>query len=226
VDIGRDLIDHRLTDTDDQDAGMVDDLWITWHDTTARLGPLVTGTAALIGQLGRMATPLTHAARRIGWTHAQVWREIPWDRIDRVERPQVVLLIARAQLSTLPVRSQPTTPTNAILYTQLIKLPVRTKDGARLGIIDVRTGPQTAAAPTILGLLLAPHPHTYTLGMKRYDTTTTRLGGIPGGFYLAWADITTLTHTITTRLTKDELSPLANAPQPALPPMPTDAQKP
>jgi hypothetical protein len=226
MDVSRDLIDHKISDADGRDAGMVDDLWITWHDDTARLGPLITGTAALIGQLGRMATPLTRVARRIGWSHALVWREIPWDRIDRVERPQVVLRLAQADLSTLPRRSPATTPPTALLYTQLIKLPVLTQDGARLGIIDVRTAAHTSAAPRILGLVLAPHPRAHSLGMKRYDTTTIRFGGIARGSFLAWTDITTISTTITTRLTRDELTALPDAPQPSPPPMPTDAQQP
>jgi hypothetical protein len=226
MDVGRDLIDHRITDAHADDAGMVDDLWITWDADTATVGNLVTGTAALIGQLGRVAPALTRAARRVGCSHASVWREIPWSRVDRVERPQVVLALARDELPTLPGRSQPGNPSSALLYTQLIKLRVRTEDGSQLGILDVRTTRYTSGVPTVIGLLVTPHPHGHTLGMKRYDTTSTRLGGISGAFFLPWGDITTLTHTIATRLDHDELTPLADAPQPSPPPMPADAQQP
>jgi sporulation protein YlmC with PRC-barrel domain len=226
MDVGRDLIDHRITDAHGEDAGMVDDLWMTWDPGTATVGNLVSGTAALIGQLGPAARPLTRAAQWFGCRHALQWREIPWDRVDRVERPQVVLALARGELPTLPGRSQPSDRSTARLYTELIKLPVRTNDGSQLGILDVRTASYTSGAPTIIGLLLTPHPHGYTLGMKRYDTTSTRLGGIAGAFFLPCRDIATITDAITTRLDHDELSPLADAPQPHPPPMPAGAQKP
>ena len=226
MDVGRDLIDHRITDAHGEDAGMVDDLWMTWDAGACIIGNLVTGSAALIDQFGRAARPLSRAAQRLGCGHAVVWREIPWHRVDRIERPQVVLALARGELPTLPGRSQPSDRSTARLYTELIKLPVRTKDGSQLGILDVRTTPHTSGAPTVIGLLLTPHPHGYTLGLKRYDTTSTRLGGIAGAFFLPWSDIATITHTITTRLDHGELIPLADAPQPHPPPMPAGAQQP
>src|SRR4051812_32525669 len=101
MDLARDLIDHRIADLDDQDAGMVDDLWITWTEDTATLGPIVTGTAALLHQLGPLGAGLSSLGARTGWSHANVWREIPWTQIRRIERSQVNLLLRRAELPTL-----------------------------------------------------------------------------------------------------------------------------
>src|SRR3954447_4915246 len=138
MDLARDLIDHRIADLEDQDAGMVDDLWITWTHETATLGPIVTGTAALLHQLGPAGRVLSAIASRIGWSHANVWREIPWTEVRRIEHPQVKLLLPRTELPKLPRRTSHanTEHAGAMLYSQLTNLPVFTRDHRRLGIID------------------------------------------------------------------------------------------
>jgi hypothetical protein len=223
MDLARDLIDHRIADLDDQDAGMVDDLWITWTEATATLGPIVTGTAALLHQLGPLGAGLSALGARTGWSHANVWREIPWTQIRRMERSQVNLLLRRAELPTLPSRT-PRTPdrqTGAMLYSQLSKLAVRTRDGRRLGIIDVRCTALVTDPPSVLGLLVAPHARRHSFGLKRFDTTSIRLGGITrGGCFLAWDQITRITEdAIHTNAASGELIPLAAAPTPQPPPM-------
>src|SRR4051794_10182683 len=119
MDLARDLIDHRIADLDDQDAGMVDDLWITRTEDTATLGPIVTGTAALLHQLGPLGAGLSALAARTGWSHANVWREIPWTKIRRIERSQVNLLLRRAKLPPPPnpPPPPPQPPTPPKLYT-------------------------------------------------------------------------------------------------------------
>jgi hypothetical protein len=230
VDLARDLIDHRIADLDDQDAGMVEDIWITWTHEPATLGPIVTGTAALLHQLGRPGVALSAIATRIGWSHANVWREIPWTQVRRIERPQVKLLLPRAQLPELPGRTRHanTEHTGAMLYSQLINLPVYTRDHRRLGIIDIRTTALISEPPQILGLLVAVHSRRHSFGLKHFDTTTIRLGGIThGGCFLAWSDIASITdQAIHTDVASGELTPLAAAPNPQPPPMPQGATPP
>jgi hypothetical protein len=230
VDLARDLIDHRIADLEDQDAGMVDDLWVTWHHGTAALGPIVTGAAALLTQVGPFQTMLIALSRRIRCSHARVWREIPWRQVRRIERPQVKLLVPRADLAHSADRSQTlvSDQRGQMLYSQLCNLPVATRDHQRLGIIDVRTAPLISEPPQVLGLLIAPHPRRRSLGLKQFDTTAVRLGGIPrGGRYLPWEDISRITSdAIHTNAASGELAPLATAPNPQPPPMPEGATPP
>ena len=73
-----------------------------------------------------------------------------------------------------------------LLYTDLIRLPVRDPSGARIGVVDVRTT-LPDPEPAVLGLLVAAHPLRHTLGMKRFDSTSQRFGGTRHHTrYLAW----------------------------------------
>lgn len=226
MDLARDLIDHRIADLEDQDAGMADDIWLTWTHETATLGPIVTGTAALLHQLGRPGVALSAIATRIGWSHANVWREIPWTEIRRNERPQVKLLLPRK----LPGHTSHanTEHTGAMLYSQIINLPVYSRDHRRLGIIDIRTADLISEPPQVLGLLIAAHSRRHSFGLKHFDTTTIRLGGIThGGCFLAWSNIARITdQAIHTNAASGELTPLPAAPNPQPPPMPQGATPP
>jgi hypothetical protein len=230
VDLARDLLDHRVADLEDEDAGMVDDIWITWTDHTATLGPIVTGTAALLRQLGPLGVAVSAIARHVAWSHANIWREIPWTQVRRIERAQAQLLLPRSQLPTLTGRTSQTNTeqTGAMLYSHFINLPVLTRDQRRLGVIDIRTTALISEPPKVLGLLVASHSRRRSFGLKHFDTTTIRLGGITqGGCFLAWSDITDITdHAIHTNAASGELTPLAAAPNPQPPPMPQGATPP
>jgi len=112
-------------------------------------------------------------------------------------------------------------------YTEFVKLPVWTQDDRRLGILDIRAAPHTTGAPAVFGLILTQRPRGRSLGMKRYDTTALRIGGVRGGCFLAWEDVTAVEGDgIRTRRSADELAPLAEAPRPQAPPMPEGAMPP
>jgi hypothetical protein len=64
VDVGRDLIDHRMVDLEGHDVGRVDDVWIHVADGAAVASPIVTGTGALLRQLGRVGERIRRLARR------------------------------------------------------------------------------------------------------------------------------------------------------------------
>jgi sporulation protein YlmC with PRC-barrel domain len=224
VDVARDLIDHRIADLDAKDAGIVDDVWVSWRPGDAELGPIVTGTAALLRQLGRVGACVASLGRRLGWSHAQLWREIPWTHVRRVERPQVRLVMRREELPLLPSAQPDRTALGregTMRYTEFVKLPVWTQDGRRLGILDVRTAPHTTGAPAVFGLILAERPLGRSLGMKRYDTTTVRIGGVRRGCFLAWDDVMAVNADgIRARRAADELVSITDAPRPQAPPMP------
>jgi hypothetical protein len=230
MDIGRDLIDHRMADGDDIDAGMVDDIWITWRADAARLGPLLSGTPIMLDELGRLGRWLGRVAPRIGWTHAVLWREIDWRSVKRIERPQLRLVEPRSDIpKRRDRRPKPTLGRQGRMrYLELSRLSVRTRDDQRFGIVDVRVGPLVTEPPEVLGLLISPHERARAFGLKRYDSTRTRLGSATGDErFLPWEAIDEITEReIRTRTVSGELGPLAAAPNPAPPPMPEGPDEP
>ena len=76
MDIGRDLIDHRIVDLDGHDVGRVDDLWVYVSGGRATVGPIVSGAAALFQQFGALGRRLQRIAPRVGYRHATRWREL------------------------------------------------------------------------------------------------------------------------------------------------------
>src|SRR6185437_7556550 len=166
VDVGRDLIDHRMVDLEGHDVGRVDDVWIHVADGAAVASPIVTGTGALLRQLGAVGERIRRLARRAGFRQADRWREIVWDDVQMLLRPQVVLQPRLHDLAGRPEGHRP-----------------------RPGVELLTTLPDPE--PAVLGLLVAPHPLRRTLGLKRFDSTSQRFGGTRHHTrYLAWtADV-------------------------------------
>jgi sporulation protein YlmC with PRC-barrel domain len=86
VDVGRDLIDHRIVDLDGHDVGRVDDVWIYVANGAAVVSPIVTGTGALLRQLGGAGDRIQRLAPHVGFRHADRWREIVWDDVQVLQR--------------------------------------------------------------------------------------------------------------------------------------------
>jgi hypothetical protein len=99
MDIGRDLIDHRIVDLDGHDVGRVDDLWVYVADGRATVGPIVSGAAALFQQFGTLGRRLQQIAPHVGYRHATRWREFGWDDVEALQRPQVILSPRLADLA-------------------------------------------------------------------------------------------------------------------------------
>ena len=226
MDIGRDLIDHRIVDLDGHDVGRVDDLWVYVSGGRATVGPIVSGAAALFQQFGALGRRLQRIAPRVGYRHATRWREYGWDDVDALQRPQVVLTPRLSDLATRPEGHLPR-PGTEMLYTRLIHLPVCDPAGQTIGVVDVRT---TLAnpEPEILGFLVAAHPLRYTMGMKRFDTTSERFAGTHHNTrYLAWNDIATIDQAaIQSRIALADLPLLSDIPASPPPPMPDHADTP
>ena len=217
MDVGRDLIDHRIVDLDGHDIGRVDDVWIHAADGAAVVSPIVTGTGALLRQLGKVGDRIQRLAPHLGYRHADRWREIAWDDVHQLQRPQVVLEPRLRDLARRPEGHRPRTGIE-LLYTDLIRLPVRDPSGNRLGVVDVRTT-LPSPEPAILGLLVAAHPLRHTLGLKRFDSTSERFGGTRHHTrYLAWTpDLQISDDAILCPVALTNL-PLLSATPPSMPP--------
>jgi hypothetical protein len=226
VDVGRDLIDHRIVDLDGHDVGRVDDVWIYVADGAAVVSPIVTGTGALLRQLGGVGDRIQRLAPHVGFRHADRWREILWDDVHVLQRAQVVLEPRLRDLAGRPEGHRPRSGVD-LLYTDLIRLPVRDPSGRRMGVVDVRTT-LPDPEPSILGLLVAAHPLRHTLGLKRFDSTSQRFGGTRHHTrYLAWtADIQVRDGVILCPVPLTDLPLLSAAPSSAPPPMPDQPDAP
>ncbi len=220
MDVGRDLIDHRIVDLNGHDVGRVDDVWIHVADGAPVAGPIVTGTGALLRQLGAFGDRIQGMARHVGYRHADRWREIAWDDVHQLQRPQVVLEPRLRDLAGRPEGHRPR-PGVELLYTDLIRLPVRDPSGRRMGVVDVRTT-LPDPEPTVLGLLVADHPLRHTLGLKRFDSTSQRFGGAHHHTrYLAWtADLQIRDGAILCPVPLANLPLLSAGPPSTPPPMP------
>ena len=226
MDVGRDVIDHRIVDLDGHDVGRVDDVWIYVAEGAAVVSPIVTGTGALLRQLGAVGDRITRLARHVGFRHADRWREIVWDDVHELQRAQVVLEPRLHDLAGRPEGHRPR-PGVELLYTDLIRLPVRDPSGRRIGVVDVRTT-QPDPEPAVLGLLVAAHPLRRTLGLKRFDSTSQRFGGTRHHTrYLAWTeDIQIRDGAILCPVPFTDLPLLSAAPSSAPPPMPDQPDAP
>ena len=226
MDIGRDLIDHRIVDLDGHDVGRVDNIWVCVSDGQAVVGPIVSGTAALFQQFGALGRGLQRIAPHLGYHHATRWREFGWNDVEALERPQVVLAPHLADIAGRP-EGHLLGSGLELLYTNLIRLPVYDPAGRATGVVDVRTT-LPDPEPEILGFLVAPHPLRHTLGMKRFDSTSERFAGTRGDTrYLPWRDVAVIdTDAIRTRLPLDDLPMLSDAPNSQPPPMPQHADAP
>jgi hypothetical protein len=220
MDVGRDLIDHRIVDRDGHDVGRVDDVWVRGEIDRAVIGPIVTGTGALLRQFGRMGDWLTWLALH-GYPHAARWREFGWHDIDQLQRPQLVLAPRHRDLAAWSGRRKPRHGSEW-LYTDLIRLPVRDPGGRRLGVVDVRTT-LPEPIPRVVGFLVAPHPLRRTLGLKRFDSTGERFAGVRHDTqFLAWTEVTGIHDgAIRCGVPLASLPLLSATAQSAAPPMPT-----
>jgi hypothetical protein len=225
VDIGRDLIDHRIVDLGGHDVGRVDNLWV-YPGADARIGPIVTGAAALFGQFGAVGQTLLRIAPRLGYRHAQRWRELGWNDVADLQRPQVVIRPRASDMAGRPQGHEPRTDTE-LLYTTLIHLPVCDSTGHSIGIVDLRTT-LPDPEPRLLGLLVAAHPLRHTLGLKRFDSTGERFAGTRRDTrFLPWSDISEITEeAIHTQRPLTDLPLLSAAPASVPPPMPRQADTP
>ena len=134
-----------------------------------------------------MGDRIKRLAPHVGFRHADRWREIVWDDVHALQRAQVVLEPRLHDLAGRPEGHRPR-PGVELLYTDLIRLPVRDPSGRRIGVVDVRTT-LPDPEPAVLGLLVAAHPLRRTLGLKRFDSTSQRFGGTRHHTrYLAWTE--------------------------------------
>jgi sporulation protein YlmC with PRC-barrel domain len=175
MDIARDILDHRIVDLDGHDVGRVDDVWIELG-TSPAVGPLVTGTGALLRHLGRAGRMVAGAAPLVGFQHATRWRELAWADVSSLQRPQLVIKPRKNDMQGRPEGHTPAA-TCELLYTDLIAMTVIDRNQRKFGVLDARaTLPRPQ--PALLGLIVSHHPRLSSWGLKRFDSTSQHFGGI------------------------------------------------
>jgi sporulation protein YlmC with PRC-barrel domain len=219
MDVARDLVDRQLVDRDGRECGRIDDVWIEWDDDDARLGPLVSGAAIVLDQLGAAGRLLKH----IGGARARRSRTIEWASVAGVERSRVLLACNPAH-TTQP---QPCSLCRR-RYSAITGLAVIDAAGERRGVLDLRSATALGgAAPSILGLIACRRTWLRTLGMKRYDATGVPLADIQDhARFVPWNAIAALDNTIRLRVAFADLPRLDDAPDPGPPPLAPAPEKP
>jgi sporulation protein YlmC with PRC-barrel domain len=99
MDLARDLQDHQLIDRDGIACGRVDDIIIRWDNEGAQLGPVLSGGAVLLDQLGRLGRVLRPVLRLVG---ARREVHIDWALVGRIELDAIHVVIPRESLGLTP----------------------------------------------------------------------------------------------------------------------------
>jgi hypothetical protein len=219
MDVARDLVDRQLVDRDGRECGRVDDVWIEWDADGGRLGPLASGAAIVLDQLGAAGRLLQH----IGGARARRSRPIEWASVARVERSRVLLAHESAHMT----QTQPPS-LGRRRYSAITRLPVIDATGEQRGVLDLRTKtPRGGAAPSILGLIVCRRTWLRTLGMKRYDAVGVPLADVQDhARFVPWNAVTALDDAIRLGVAFTDLPRLSDAPDPGPPPLAPAPQKP
>lgn len=210
MDVARDLVDRQLVDRHGRECGRVDDVWIEWDIDGARLGPLASGAAIVLDQLGATGRLLQH----IAGARARRSRPIDWASVARVERNRVLLGGDPAHMTQARASSL-----GRHRYSAIARLPIIDAAGERRGMLDIRSETASAgAAPSILGLIACRHTWLRTLGMKRYDAAGVPLADVQDhARFVPWNVVTALDDAIRLRACFSEMPRLSEAPDPGPP---------
>ena len=212
MDVARDLVDRQLVDRDGRERGRVDDLWIEWDTGGARLGPLASGAAIVLDQLGAAGRLLQH----VGGRRARRSHSIGWASIIRVERSRVLIADEPADMrhahSPSPGRRR---------YSAIARLAVIDSDGERRSVLDLRSEAALGGtAPSILGLIACRRTWLRTLGMKRYDAASVPLADVQShARFVPWNAIAVIDDAIRLGVAFADLPRLRDAPDPGPPPI-------
>ena len=99
MDVARDLQDHQLVDRDGNACGRIDDTVIRWDERGGQLGPLLSGGAVLLDELGRLGRVLRPLLRFAG-ARRQV--SLDWALVSRMDPDVIHLAIPRERLGLTP----------------------------------------------------------------------------------------------------------------------------
>jgi sporulation protein YlmC with PRC-barrel domain len=99
MDVMRDLQDHQLVDHEGNACGRVDDTVLRWDEHGGQLGPLLSGGAVLLDELGRLGRILRPLLRFSG-ARRQV--SIDWALVSQLEHSAIHVIAARASLGLSP----------------------------------------------------------------------------------------------------------------------------
>jgi hypothetical protein len=101
MDVARDLQDHQLVDRDGHACGRVDDAVGRGDEQGAELGPLLSGGAVLLEQLGRLGRILRPVLRSSAARRAV---SIDWALVGRIEHSAIHLMTTREALGLTPMK--------------------------------------------------------------------------------------------------------------------------
>jgi sporulation protein YlmC with PRC-barrel domain len=97
MDVARDLQDHQLFDRDGNACGRIDDTLIQWDEQgEGQLGPMLSGGAVLLDQLGRLGRILRPILRFSG---ARREVSIDWALVGRIEHSAIHVVTTREGLA-------------------------------------------------------------------------------------------------------------------------------
>jgi hypothetical protein len=178
----RDLLDQALRDPDGEAAGRIDDFLITAEGKDAFVEAILSGGGVLaddLGLIGRACEVAAHIVRRRPLRRAT----IPWSLVSEVVEHAVT--IAADQPATS--HAGPLADSRSGLRLRAVRrLPMRSQDGVRMHVVDVRvTEPTPLERPRVVGLVVCRRRRVAWPASLR----PRQRGAPPGWRFLSAADV-------------------------------------
>jgi hypothetical protein len=151
----RDLLDQALRDPHGEAAGRVDDFLIVLDGDDAFVDSILSGGGVLADELGVIGRGCEVVARVV--RRRSLRREsIPWSLVSEVaEHAVTVEAGGRTKIDALPEGSR-----SGLRLRVLRRLPMRSADGGRLRVVDVRVSdPAPPERLRVVGLIVRRRNH-------------------------------------------------------------------
>jgi hypothetical protein len=158
----RDFLDQLLIDPSGKPAGRADDFSLTVAGNDIVVDSILSGGGILaddLGFIGRVCDGIARAVRRRELRR----RSIPWTSVSEVAEHALTVVA-----TGMPTATPRTTPSQIVCLRALRRLPLRTAEGTRLHLVDLRvTDAEPATRLRVTGFIVRPrHRFSWPISLR------------------------------------------------------------